>query len=616
MVFGLAWTLVGCGGSEPGIADPTSVPSNRGFVASPSTVPTEAPTPGPVAEVPAPELPSQSSSAVVVSADGTLVIAVNPDSDSVTIVDTMSLEVIREVSVGRDPRTVAFGPGGSAAFVANHGSGTVTRIDLRSRSADREWAVGATAYGIVVSEDVAYVSDLVSGTLTALDTETGEVLNRVEVGAFPAGLALTGGADQTLLVAHLLSADLTVMDLPSMRRISVLSSGVDANLSQSVTVGPEGRTAYLPQTRSNSDSTVLTFDNTVLPIVTVVDLSELRVVRERRVTLETADEPVNMPFSVALTDEGRTMFVSNAGSNDVSVINLETGFRSAHIEVGANPRGIAATADGSRLFVNNVLDGTLSVINGRSLFVEQTVILTEIPLNGPVLLGKKLFNNSSDPALARDRWVSCASCHFDGMHDGRTWVGFPDGPRNTPSLLGVRETLPIHWSGDLDELHDVELTVRETQKGAGLVDGDTLDSLGPAYAGRSERLDALAEYLTTLDAPRPLATESLLVNEGRALFEALNCATCHPEPLYTDVSSHDVGTGDPALERNSHGRRTSFDTPGLRGIRMTAPYCHDGGAPTLRAVFDGRASSDPAHAVRGRISSGELGALVAFLRTL
>jgi YVTN family beta-propeller protein len=68
------------------------------------------------------------------------VIAVNPDSDSVTIVDAASLEVIREASVGRDPRTVAFGPDGSVAFVANHESGAVTRIDLRSGSTDRERA--------------------------------------------------------------------------------------------------------------------------------------------------------------------------------------------------------------------------------------------------------------------------------------------------------------------------------------------------------------------------------------------------------------------------------------------------------------------------------------------
>ncbi len=95
---------------------------------------------------------------------------------------------------------------------------------------------------------------------------------------------------------------------------------------------------------------------------------------------------------------------------------------------------------------------------------------TQIPLAPDVLNGKILFNSSARGDLARDAWVSCATCHFDAEMDGRTWL-FRDGPRNTPSLLGVGETLPIHWSGDLDELADVESTIRIMQAGTGLAPG-------------------------------------------------------------------------------------------------------------------------------------------------
>ncbi len=149
MIVGLVGIVAGCGGSEPGIVDPTSIPGSAEILASPtpvglasedatpSPVRSEAPTPEPDA-ADAPDLPSRSSSAVAVSPDGTLVIAVNPDSNSVTVIDAANLEVIGEAAVGRDPRTVA--------FVANHGSGTVTRIDVRSASADREWPVGPAPY--------------------------------------------------------------------------------------------------------------------------------------------------------------------------------------------------------------------------------------------------------------------------------------------------------------------------------------------------------------------------------------------------------------------------------------------------------------------------------------
>ncbi|MEE8518982.1 MAG: cytochrome c peroxidase, partial [Dehalococcoidia bacterium] len=257
-------------------------------------------------------------------------------------------------------------------------------------------------------------------------------------------------------------------------------------------------------------------------------------------------------------------------------------------------------------------DGTLSVIDTATNLVTATVVTTVIPLAPQVLAGKRLFNSSEAPRLSTDNWISCAVCHFDGTHDGRTWEGFPDGPRNTPSLLGVGETLPVHWSGDLDELADVELTVRAIQAGAGLTTGDTLDSLGPRHTGLSEDLDALAAFLGSLEAPVYSLPAGESVVSGRQVFENLGCDTCHAPPLFTDLQLHDVGTGNPALERNSHGRGTSFDTPSLRGLWRTAPYFHDGSATQLKDVL----STGTEHNVLGRTTAQEIDDLVAFLLAL
>jgi cytochrome c peroxidase len=75
---------------------------------------------------------------------------------------------------------------------------------------------------------------------------------------------------------------------------------------------------------------------------------------------------------------------------------------------------------------------------------------------------------------------------------------------------------------------------------------------------------------------------------------------------------HDVDTGDPKLERNSHGRGTQFDTPSLLGIWATAPYFHDGSAQTLADVL--RAGKE--HNVADRISENESQELLAFLLAL
>jgi hypothetical protein len=118
--------------------------------------------------------------------------------------------------------------------------------------------------------------------------------------------------------------------------------------------------------------------------------------------------------------------------------------------------------------------------------------------------------------LTTDNWISFATCHFDAGMDKRTWLGFPDGPRNTPALFGVGDTLPIHWSADLDELQDVELTVRAIQFGQGLISGDAHDSLGPTHAELSQELAALAAYMDSLEVPH-----SPLAQDGQAIVQGL-----------------------------------------------------------------------------------------------
>jgi YVTN family beta-propeller protein len=51
--------------------------------------------------------PKRASSAIAVTADGDTLLVVNPDSNSLTLVDTAGESVIAELPVGVDPRTVA-----------------------------------------------------------------------------------------------------------------------------------------------------------------------------------------------------------------------------------------------------------------------------------------------------------------------------------------------------------------------------------------------------------------------------------------------------------------------------------------------------------------------------
>jgi cytochrome c peroxidase len=76
-------------------------------------------------------------------------------------------------------------------------------------------------------------------------------------------------------------------------------------------------------------------------------------------------------------------------------------------------------------------------------------------------------------------------------------------------------------------------------------------------------------------------------------------------PAGTNLEAHDVGTGDPTREK----RGTAFDTPTLRYLWLSAPYFHDGSAPTLHDVF----SLPGTHQLVQAVSPPDIDALVAYL---
>jgi YVTN family beta-propeller protein len=559
------------------------------------------------------EQTATSSSAVAVSPDGRIVAAVNPESNSVTLIDAETLRILSEIPVGVSPRTLAFTPDSKTVLVVNREDATLSKVNLDTYEVVETYSLESMSYGVVTDGARAFVTEFGVASVSVIDLSSGHISARIAVDSFPAGIAITRGHRQ-VLITHLFTGNLTVVDVQTLSVVKQVSTGEDTNLSQSVAIGPDGRKAYLPQTRSNVKNLNPLFDTTVFPVVNVVAIDTGSLLVRERVTLDTADRPVNMPFSSVVSPDGKTLYLANAGSDDVSVIQLETNKASTHIEVGANPRGIAITPDGSRVFVNNVLEGSLSVIDVGTDVLINTIAITEIPLGKQILLGKRLFNSAKEPLLTTDNWISCATCHFDGLFDARTWLGFPDGPRNTPALFGVGETLPLHWSGDFDELQDVEITIERIQFGRGLIGGIAHhDSLGPPHAGLSIELDALAAYLRSIRVPpSPFQDGKGAIERGRSIFDELGCQTCHVPPLYIDRQVHSVGTGDPAKERNPHGRSTYFDTPSLRGLWLTAPYFHDGSATTLLEVF----RSGTVHNVADHLSSSDLQDLISFMRAL
>ncbi len=532
--------------------------------------------------------------------------ATHPASRTVTRLALPSGKQDWQRPLGCEPATLARASG--RLFVSCFDSGEVVALDeALGTILVRRW-VGHGPFGLLATPAHTFVTLANDNALAVLAPSTLEETGRVATGRQPRGLALKGAR---LYVVHLLDASVRVYDSSSLAPLGSMEVGLQAALAESVALSATGDRAYVPHQRPNVTNMARQFDNTVFPVVSAFETSELRPVRREALALDSVDTPVSRPMAVALSADGSRLFVVNTVSDDLSVVSLATGVGAGHVVLGSGPRDLALSPDGGRLYTLNLVSDDITVIDAEGLAVLGTLPLAADERPGQIQRGERLFNTSRPDSNSRDNWLACASCHLDAGFDGQTWLGTDGGPRNTPTLRGIADTFPLHWSADMPNVQSAQQTFTTLMAGTGLSDAD---------------LDALAAYLTSLKPqPSPLRQRDGSLSEqatrGAALFQQGKCTRCHTPALFTDRRLHDVGTGEPFYS-NPTGSGTvpetmgpAFDTPSLRELWLTAPYLHDGRAPTLRDVLTTFNRGDR-HGVTSALSDQELSDLEAFLLSL
>ena len=595
---------------------------------------------------------SHSSGMLALTQDGQTLLSVNPDSNTLTVIATSSLEKLTEIPVGIDPRSVALSPDDATAFIANQGSDNLSVVNLATRSIHTTISVGDRPVSVVLSPDGHFlaVAEFGQDQVRFLDRLTLSTISIAPVPDRPYSLAFTPDS-QRLLVTHLLSGDVTVLAVqpyklyfpmisnangsrfftgqplpflsPNSSPFSIISTWPNVAPAPAVIVNNAGTRAYLPQTMANGQGLNTQFDTTVFPKVSVINLENDTHQTSEHISLPETDQPVGLPWTVALAQADSELWVVNAASNDISVIDITEPThpgRVAHIPVGDNPRGIVFSSDGTTAYVNNTLAGSISIIDTSTYTVTGVITSTQIPLPPLLLSGKLLFNSSARPELSQAGWIACNTCHVEGEQDGRTWQlqftgvvpggGTPIITRNTTSLLGMIQSYPLRWSAEWNESADSEFAVRFEQFGTGLIPGEMHPTLGDPNQGRAYELDSLAAYIDSLQAPNRLHTLTPAESRGQNIFFSpqTGCVTCHPLPYFTDFQTHDVGTA------NSPGEwfGPSIDTPSLRFLYDSAPYLHNGSASTLLDVMTMANPSDQ-HGTTSHLTAQELSDLIAFL---
>lgn len=270
-------------------------------------------------------------------------------------------------------------------------------------------------------------------------------------------------------------------------------------------------------------------------------------------------------------------------------------------------------------------------------------------------LGRKLFY---DGRLSLDGNFPCASCHQQIAvfgtyeHDRSHGYGSSHTLRNAPPLFNLAWQKELHWDGKYKSLYsEATQPILTHSEMAGnfpqiiyRLQHDAeyrrmfMAAFGNPMVTEDRILKALAQFTGNITSSTSKydrykqGTAQLTGGElnGYQLYKT-NCATCHPEPMFTDYSYRNIGLPvDPELQDYGRMRVTGasedslkFKVPSLRNVNLTANYMHDGRFNTLLQALNhytaGIQSSptlDPLLVNKVSLTNTEKSDLISFLKTL
>jgi DNA-binding beta-propeller fold protein YncE len=549
--------------------------------------------------------PLRASSPLLVHAGAAWV--VTPEAGTLTRVDllTQATDVI-EVCDG--PRTVT--PFVDLLAIACEDEDAIAFVDPLTRvSTLLDLGPGRRPYGVLAADGSVFVT--AQGTGELLEVSTTTVLERISIGPDPRALAIDDAGEAW--VSRLRAAQdrgeiygphgAVVLAKDPGPDSDTANRGVPTNL-HAVAISPDGGRLYIGGTVSNvdagqwieGDDSLLGFDTTLRATLRVLDLTTGAEDFNARRQYDNHGQIT----ALAVSPLGNRLWLAHQGTHTLTRLDAYTlSATGAILNAGQGIDALAVADDGRTLLVHAWLDRELraydvsdpSLPSPPLLWTAPTLIVE--PLSADILLGKQLFHDSADTRLSKHGYQTCNACHPDGRDDGITWdfTQRGEGMRNTISLEGHGGTAMgrVHWTGNFDEIQDFENDIRGGQGGTGLLSPTDWDEsaapLGASKAGRSDELDALAAYVSSLS--HTPASPFDAPEGGAALFDAAGCAECHPPGhSYTDSNllaplRHDVGTLSIASGQRLGAALDGLDTPTLLGTFATGPYLHDGSAQTL-----------------------------------
>jgi len=241
-------------------------------------------------------------------------------ADGIGVFDVRQNRLLRVIQSGSDPENFDLSHDGRQIFVSNEDDSAASIVDVASGRVIRKIPVGAEPEGVKVSPDgkFVYVTSEDTGTISVIDTEAGKAIKTFKVGRRPRSVAFMPNGSRAYTSAENDGA-VTLVDAVRHEAIQAIPLGERGVIKpMSVLLSADASKLYVSTGRGHK--------------VFVIDTATNRVT--------SSFEVGERPWGIALSPDGSTLYTANGPSNDVSVVDLAHQSVVKKIKVSGGPWGV------------------------------------------------------------------------------------------------------------------------------------------------------------------------------------------------------------------------------------------------------------------------------------
>jgi YVTN family beta-propeller protein len=278
-----------------------------------------------------------------------LLIVLNKSDAQAALVNPATYEVESLLETGQGPHEVAASPDGRYAYVTNYGlygaatpghkpenepGNTITVLDLMNRKVHATWDLGSFSqpHGIAVSRSgrLVWVTCEGAQAVLELDAGTGKLTRIWKTNQNASHMIVASQDEKKLYVSNIRSGTVSVIDRTRPTDGTAAPNIATGASPEGIALSPDGREVWVGNRGANS--------------IAVIDTATDKVTAS-------FSSGGKAPIRVKFTPDGKEAWVSNAENNTVCVLDGATHALLATIETGAGPVGTVIPPDGKRVFI-------------------------------------------------------------------------------------------------------------------------------------------------------------------------------------------------------------------------------------------------------------------------